>query len=398
MPDRRSFLLVCGATLFEFLALGVLLATLPAYVTGPLGGNSKAAGLAVGAFSVSAVVMRPLIGQRIDRTGRRRFLITGSLVLATSSLGLYLARSIPLVVVSRLGQGLSTAFFYTAASTVVSDLAPADRRSEFIGRFSFAQYIGFAVGPPIGEQLARSLGYGWAWGTAAASAALAATVGLLIAETATPERVAAAKAVPRRLRLAHPGAVAPGVVLLCGSVAYVTITTFAPVFADEVGLGSSGPLYAVFAVVIMVVRLFGARLADRIGARRVVFPAMLLGAVAYFLLATFQEPWAAYAMVIIFGGGFALVFPALMALTASRVPDSERAEALGTYTAFFDVGAAIGGFAVGAVADAAGFGAAFCVPAVLCLLGAAIVTRVDGPAVAVEPGPDVPPLPEPAGA
>ena len=380
-PTRRTqFLLICGATLFEFLSLGILLASLPLYVTGPLDGSKAAAGLAVGAFGVSAVVARPIIGRRIDRQGRRRFLILGSLILMSSSLLLYVARNVPMVVIARLCQGLSTACFYTAASTVVADLAPADRRSEYIGRFSFAQYIGFAIGPALGEQLARRYGFGWTWGAAAVAAVAAAVVGSRMAETRVapvhdPDAPVVAKS---GRRMIHPAAIAPGLVLLSSSVAYITITTFSPLFAPVVGLGSSGPLYATFAVVIMFGRLFGGKLADRFSPRMVVFPALSLGAAAFFLLAAVQRPWAAFTCVIVFGAGFAIVFPALMSMTADRVPDDERGEALGTYTAFFDVGASTGGYAIGAIADSAGFGAAFCLPATMCAIGAAIVAKVGG--------------------
>ena len=74
--------------------------------------------------------------------------------------------------------------------------------------------------------------------------------------------------------------------------------------------------------------------------------------------------------------GFAVVFPALMALTDDGAPLAERGEALGSTVAFFDIGAWLGGYSVGAVADAAGFGPAFAVPAALCAVGTVLVLRL----------------------
>ena len=47
----------------------------------------------------------------------------------------------------------------------------------------------------------------------------------------------------------------------------------------------------------------------------------------------------------------------------------------GSFTAFFDVGAGAGSYAVGALAEAFGFSIAFAVPAMLCVLGITILSR-----------------------
>jgi MFS family permease len=129
-----------------------------------------------------------------------------------------------------------------------------------------------------------------------------------------------------------------------------------------------------FAASIVVVRLATRKLADRKGRIAVAFPGTVATAAGMALLAV-ARPVPAYIGVCLYAAGFALIFPALMALTADRVPDSERGEALGSFTAFFDVGAGAGSYAVGALAGAFGFSVAFGVPAALCLVGVAILGR-----------------------
>jgi predicted MFS family arabinose efflux permease len=65
-----------------------------------------------------------------------------------------------------------------------------------------------------------------------------------------------------------------------------------------------------------------------------------------------------------------------MAFTVDRVDDHERGEVLGSFTAFMDIGSGGGGFLIGYVADRAGFGWAFGVPALLCLCGLALLTVI----------------------
>ena len=53
------FLIVTLATFAYFLSLGSLLPTIPKYVEDVLGGNGFEVGLVVGAFAVSAALIRP---------------------------------------------------------------------------------------------------------------------------------------------------------------------------------------------------------------------------------------------------------------------------------------------------------------------------------------------------
>jgi MFS family permease len=233
-------------------------------------------------------------------------------------------------------------------------------------------YGGIAAGPAVGEYLVRGGHFDRAWIIAAAIAMGASLAGWLL-----PETGGSADKTERPLRFLHPASVSPGLVLMFAATGYASITSFSPLYARAVGLGSSGVLYALFAVSVVVVRLTTRKLADRRGRVAVAFPGTVATAVGMALLAI-ARPVTAYVGVALYAAGFALIFPALMALVADRVPDSERGEALGSFTAFFDVGAGAGSYAVGALAGAFGFSAAFGVPAALCLVGVAILSRSRG--------------------
>ena len=55
----RPFVLLGLAELAYFAAVGVAVHTLPLYTTGPVGSDEAGAGLAFGAFGVTALVCRP---------------------------------------------------------------------------------------------------------------------------------------------------------------------------------------------------------------------------------------------------------------------------------------------------------------------------------------------------
>jgi MFS family permease len=372
VSSRARFWLLCACTLFHFLSMGVFLSGLPLFVSRELDASKAAVGFAVGCFSLTAVISRPFIGRRIDRVGRRWFLRLAPVAIALTALGLLTANSLGAIVALRLLQGIAGAAFYTGAATVATDLAPEQQRAEYIARFSLFLYAGFAAGPAIGEALIETVDYDAAWIFATACGGIAAIIAAALPETRRARDADETATIVRR-RWIHPVALAPGLVLLTIAVGYTAISSFAPLYARSIGMGSSGGLYVTFALTILLVRLVSGRLADTVGRSAIALPGCISGAAGMFLLAAVAHPAAAYVGVAFFGAGHALIFPALMAHTVDQVPEHERGEALGSFTACFDVGAATGGYLVGFVADHAGFRAAWATPGLLCLAGVAVV-------------------------
>ena len=368
--------LLYAATLCNFTAFGAYFAAIQLYVEDELGASRASVGLAVGAFSVSALLVRPFVGRGIDARGRRPFLLAALSLLALTSLGFLVADAVPAVVALRLLQGVAGGTFYTTAAAVATDLAPLERRASAIARFSLFLYAGFALGPVAAEWAIDAVGFPPVWLAAAALGATGVVCVVLLPETGGRAIAARAEAGPGRRRLLHPAAVGPGLVLLTTGMGYSSITGFSSLYGRHIELHDPGLLYATFAVTIIGVRLVAGRLADSIGRIATALPGLLLGAAGLGVLALLQEPALAFVGVAAFGAGFALIFPALMAFTVDRVPDHERGEALGSFTAFMDAGSGGGAYLIGAIADTAGFGWAYGTPALLCLGGAGLLVAL----------------------
>lgn len=370
MVSRQAQLrLLYGATLANFLAQGMYFAAIPLYVSQELAGSRAAVGLSVGAFSISAVLLRPSIGRGIDHRGRKPYLLGGLALLAASGPAFFLAGAIPAVVAIRLVQGVAGGAFYTTAAAVATDLAPPEKRASAIAKFSLFLYSGFAAGPALGEYLIRMSGFPAAWFTAGGLAVVGAVLVSRLQESGTEVMAQRAEMGRPRRRFLHPAAVGPGLVLATAAVGFASITAFSPLYAREIGMSSSGALYTVFAGAVIGVRLVSLRLLDVHARTAIALPGLALGAAGLATLALFPRPTTAFVGVAAFGAGFALIFPSLMAFTVDRVPEHERGEALGSFTAFMDMGAGAGGYLVGFVADRAGFQWGYATPALLCAGG-----------------------------
>ena len=383
---------------FVYLALGAMFSAIPRYVTEQLDGSRATAGFAVSVFFVAAVLARPLAGRFVDTRGRRPLLATLPFVIAAAMLALLAATATPVVLVLRFVQGLAGGALYVAAVTAVA-------------RLSIAIYLGFAVGPALGEALA-DLGTGWTWPALAGLAAVGGLLTSTVPETrpdpagststvggaggvadgadddgswvglepvgVTGESVArprrAATGPVARTPLIHPVAVLPGVMLAGLGVGYASVTALSALYARSIGLESSTALYAAFALSILVVRLGSGRLADRVGPLRVMYPGLAAMAAGFVLVALLRQPVPAVLGVALVGVGWALVFPATISWVSAQVPDAQRGAALGTLIALMDIGQGSGGYVVGAVADAVGFGWAYLVPATLAAAGMGVLT------------------------
>ena len=151
-----------------------------------MGSDKGGAGLAFGAFAISALVLRPFAGRLSDNRGRRPLLVGGAALCAVAMLLTAFVDSLALVVGLRLVLGVAEAAFFVASFAALADLAPPSRMGEALSYNSLGLYLGLALGPPLGEVLVDTLGYAAAWYGAAGLSLIALLVAMGIGETRTP--------------------------------------------------------------------------------------------------------------------------------------------------------------------------------------------------------------------
>jgi predicted MFS family arabinose efflux permease len=155
-----------------------------------------------------------------------------------------------------------------------------------------------------------------------------------------------------------------------GFIAFITL------YALEVGLDGAGPLFALFAVVVVTIRSLGAKIPDRVGPARTVRIALVALAAGLATIGIWQEPVGLYVGTLVFSIGQALAFPAVLTLAMSRAPAGDRGAVAGTVTAFVDVAIALGAILLGGVADLGGYPTVFLVAAAVAAGGLVVFQRV----------------------
>ncbi len=168
-----AFLAVTAAALAFFTAGGTVLPVATRFAAGPLGADAIGVGVAIGAFAIAALALRPVVGWASDRFGRRPLLLLGGAITVVALLAHLIAGSLPAFVAVRALLGIGEAFFFVAALAAIADLSPPERRGEGINLASLSVYLGLAIGPFIGETVLAAASYDAVWLTAAAMAVLA---------------------------------------------------------------------------------------------------------------------------------------------------------------------------------------------------------------------------------
>jgi predicted MFS family arabinose efflux permease len=160
-------------------------------------------------------------------------------------------------------------------------------------------------------------------------------------------------------RLLAPSAVLPGSVMAASIWGLAMFSTFVPLYALRIGLSGSRFLFALHSIVVFTVRLFGARLPDRLGAPTAATGALACSIIGFIIMGSFESTTGLVAGTIIWSLGHSLAFPALMSMAIKGAPASERGAVVGTFTAFFDLAFGVGAMAAGGIVNATGYRGGF---------------------------------------
>ncbi|MFN8050099.1 MAG: MFS transporter [Acidimicrobiales bacterium] len=376
MPDTDHrmitppFVMVTLSTFAYFLTLGSLLPTLPRFIEHELHAGSVAVGVGVGTFAIAAAVLRPFAGRLGDIRNRRLLVVGGSALVGTSVIAYSLVGGLASLIALRFVTGVGEAAMWVGAATAIQDMAPENRRGEAASYFSVALYAGLAFGPLAGEWLVRHHGYDSLFVAAGASALVASVLGLWTPAT-TPHD-------PQPFRLFHPAAIGPGAILLLGLLPFVGFSTYVSLYGPDVGVEDVAPLLLTYGVLVLIIRVVGARLPDRLGWRRASTMALVVLGGAGLVLSLWGAAPGLWVATVGLALGMSLLFPALLSAAVANVAPNERGQAVGTFSVAFDLANGLGPVLLGGVVSLGSYRGAFAVAGIAALAGLGLVWRMAG--------------------
>ena len=166
----------------------------------------------------------------------------------------------------------------------------------------------------------------------------------------TAQGAQGAQTVSNAGRIFYRSALWPGTILAMGIIIFPALYGFLPKLATERDLGDIGPVFAVYGLLVLVLRVLGRKLPDTMGTKRTATLALIGASGGMAVMGTFVTPLGLYAGVVIMALGGSLLYPSLMLAAVDGVPPNERARAVSTFTMFFELSAGIGGPILGVTA------------------------------------------------
>jgi MFS family permease len=366
-----AFGLVVASNFAVFVSFGLIVYAMPLYARDELAASDLAVGLVMGVASIGAIFAGPPSGRVADRHGRRIVLLVSAAVMLVGFLVLALEPGLGLIVPLRIVVGAAEAACVVATFTMAVDLAPEGRRGEAVSLVTVGSYAGLAVGPPLAGLLLGDDRFPVVWLVGAALVALAGLLGYAAPETRTDEHgEAPAGWFPPR------SALMPGLVLLFALLGFGGYNAFVVLYARELDVAQPGLVYFVFGLVIIAVRILGRRLPDRLGPRVGASIACGTIAVGLAVIAAWPSELGLYVGTVVFAGGQALAYPAIVLLALGRSAPSERSAAVAAVAAFVDVALAAGAFLLGLTAEAFDYRAVFLCGSVSAAVGLVMLLGV----------------------
>lgn len=330
-----------------------------------LGASNAAIGAIMGAYMLTAMVMRPLAGHIIQRRGPLKVLRL-ILLLNGCALILYTFTGMGGYLVARMMQGVATAFFSMALQIGIIDALPEKVRSQGISLYSLFTYMPGIVGPIIALSVWQAggmddftwmlIGIAFFTGIFGFSAARGDDKPMPGADANEPGSRAA---LSWRQLVRNPVIFTCSLLMCGGSVVFGAVTSFMPLYAAEIAGASAGVYLMIQAGTVVLGRFVLRRRIPSDGRWHSAFmmgTMLLLTAAALCVsLAATGGALVLYAGALFMGIAQALLYPTLTTYLSFVLPAASRNVLMGLFIATADLGVSLGGVLMGPIADATSY-------------------------------------------
>jgi len=162
-------------------------------------------------------------------------------------------------------------------------------------------------------------------------------------------------------------------VLFAGLVATAAFGAFMPLYAPDVGIDDVAIVFTLFGLLVLAIRIFGARLPDILGGARAGTVALVATGAGMLCIAVFASAAGLFAGVVVFAVGSAFMYPAMLLMALEGSTEADRGSAVGTISSCFDLSQGLGSLLVGGIAALTSYRGAFAASSVATLVGVALL-------------------------
>ncbi len=321
-----------------------------------LGGTPLIIGLVVGMYSFANMIGNIIAGASVDKYGAKKVLSISMAITSLIVLLYTVVQNGEQLIIVRFLHGFSDGFLIPAAFTFLSKQTEATKQGKAMALSGAAVGTAAIVGPAFSGIMKATAGIHWVFITISILMVLGTIVSLFllpnhITRTNTlrtqilnkEEMLGLLKSEP--LLQAYIGAFT--LMFSQGIVTYML-----PMKIEALGLKSSltGMMLSVFGITAILFFLLPTnRIYDYFNRQKMMVIGIAVMAFALSLLGIFATKGMLFIVMIIYGIGFAILFPSINTLLVENTTEDNRGKAFGLFYAFFSLGVVGGSFTVGAI-------------------------------------------------
>ncbi len=309
------------------------------------------AGMIVGMYSFSNMIGNILAGYWIDKSGAKRVLVSG-LTLTGIILVLYTFAESPLHLISvRFFHGLFGGFLVPAAFTIISNIGNSEKQGRKMAVSGAAVGCSAIIGPAFGAVIASNYTINWVFLIIAATMISSAVLAFRFLPAGTLKNVKKENSHEKMLPLLkNPMLAASYLGAFSLMFAQGTLAYLLPLQVEALQIDAmySGILLSTFGITAILIFLLPInKIFDKYKHHNSMLTGMLIIGIALILLSSASSLGFMFLCMVLYGTGFALLFPSINALIANHTTEKTRGKAFGLFYAFFSLGVVAGSAILG---------------------------------------------------
>ena len=344
---NKSFIAIFMVALFQTMAQYTAHTLVPKFADS-LGATASLIGLISGLYAGTALALRPVTSPAYDIFNKKDILMVALGVTSLSFVVFFLSNSLTTIVIGRIIQGLGIGVAGPMGLSIVASTLPRESYSKGVSMYSITQAFGQAIGPSVGLELVKSIGY---QKTFLCSAALM-FIAMLLTRFCSDTPIAADRHYRVGFKSVFSKDAIPGAVLiLFTGMPYASISAMMTIYGGLLNIDKIGLYFTAYAIGLLIFKPLLGGFADKYGFVKVLVGSMAVYALAFVLFGFGRSLPPLIVGALIAAAGYGVLHPTLQALCMRTATPENSGVAANTLYFFQDIGLFVGPYISGAAID-----------------------------------------------
>lgn len=367
----KNFLIVSTANFFLYFTFYLLMVTITLFATEKFHASPSEAGLASGIFVIGILIARIFSGRYIDQVGWKKMLYIGFILFLFTTCLYVLVNSMAFLLINRFLNGAAMGIASTATGTIVAKIIPQDRRGEGTGYYALSVTVAAAIGPFLGMFI---IGHSTFYMNFVVCIIFLVFSFIAVFFIKIPRLEFTKEQLEKRKGFSLKSffeikAIPISIIAALIALGYSSILTFLTSYTKEINLVNIGSFFfIVYAVFVLVSRPFTGRCFDKKGENFVMYPSILLFAIALVILSQSHKGFSLLLAGALVGLGYGTTSSSVQAISVKVSPKHRMGLATSTNFIFQDLGVGLGPFILGYFVPLIGYRGLYMIMAVVIFL------------------------------